>query len=544
MAQQKQQIYDCIVVGAGPIGMTVAALLSANDVSVLVLERNETTSDSPKAISIDDESLRTYAAAGLVEKLLPIIVPGTGTRYYDAAGRPVFHARAEVPYRLGYPFKNPFAQPDLERALLAGLSARDNVDMRFGAELVSLESGEDGVSATYRKDGQDVEVAARFLVGADGGRSTVRSQLGIRMRGRSHPEQWLVIDVLDDPHRERYGMHHGDPARPHVIVPGLDGRCRYEFLLKDGEGDAGDEPRFELIRDLVRPYRSLSPAQVERAVIYKFHGLIASEWSKGCAFLVGDAAHMMPPFAGQGLNSGIRDAANLCWKLVSVLHGKAPQRILNTYETERFDHAWQTIQLSEKLGRVVMTTSSRIAAVRDRAVRSALESPTGRAYFEFMQYRPIAQLTAGLIHPGDHDAIGRQLGQPRAFNAQTRSVGLLDEFVGTGWALFRVTSARSNHEYPDAWPEPLVEFTQTTGIRCFDVPIDEVFPHSEHGTTLIDVDTKLIDEFSPLANHYALVRPDHVIAAVWSDDDAETVMTKLRSWWTTTAPVLANTARK
>ncbi|QUY62590.1 3-(3-hydroxy-phenyl)propionate hydroxylase, FAD/NAD(P)-binding [Gulosibacter molinativorax] len=525
---KEQQTFDCIVVGAGPIGMTVAALLSAQDVSVLVIERNAGTSNSPKAISVDDESLRTYAAAGLVDEILPIIVPGTGTRYYGADGAPVFHARAEVPFRLGYPFKNPFAQPDLERVLLEGLQARANVTIQFGAELTSVDSREDGVRATYRVASEEFEVEARFLIGADGGRSTVRSALGISMVGRSHPEPWLVIDVLDDPHQNRYGMHHGDPIRPHVIVPGLDGRCRYEFLIYDGEGAAGEEPSFELIRELVAPYRDISPEQVERAVIYKFHGLIATEWSKGSSFLIGDAAHMMPPFAGQGLNSGIRDAANLSWKIAAVLRGESPKEILDTYQAERFQHSWQTIKLSEKLGRVVMTTSPRLARFRDRAVRKALETESGRDFFEYMKYRPSAKFTDGLVAQGEHDGIGRQLGQPRAFNASTRTIELLDTFLGDGWALFRVDMAQ------DAWPADLVELSTAAGIPSFDVPLAEIFPRSEHGSTLIDVDTQLISEFAPFAGHFVLVRPDHVVAAVWRASEHASVLDHLRTWWTAT----------
>lgn len=521
--------FDCIVVGAGPVGMTATALLSAQGASVLVLERNVGTSNEPKAISVDDETLRTYAVAGLIDDILPIIVPGTGTQYFDADGAAVFSARAEVPFRLGYPFKNPFAQPDLERVMLNGLQSRDNVSLNFGAELVDLNSDAEGVEVRYRMGSTEFRADARFLVAADGGRSTVRGLLGISMTGRSHKEPWLVIDVLDDPHRNRYGMHHGDPARPHVIVPGLDGRCRYEFLLFDGEGEAGSKPDFNLIRSLVKPYRDITPEQVERAVIYKFHGLVANEWMKGSAFLLGDAAHMMPPFAGQGLNSGIRDAANLTWKLIAVLRGIAPREILSSYQEERFEHAWKTIKLSEKLGRVVMTTSPRLAKFRDQAVREALQTTSGREFFEYMRYRPNAQFTEGLIVPGDHPAIGRQIGQPRAFNAATRTIGLLDGFRNGGWTLFKIGVDE------DSWPDELVEFAKRAEIECFDVPLEETFPQSTHGVTLIDVDTRLIAEFAPFRNRFVLVRPDHVVSAVWAAKEQTEILASLRKWWNTFA---------
>jgi len=207
---------DVVVVGAGPVGMTAAALLAARGVAVTVLERNPSTSDEPKAISIDDEALRTFQAAGLAPRLERIIVPGTGTRYYDAAGRAVFQARSGWPYRLGHPFKNPFAQPDLERELADHLRGCAVVDLRMATEVAGVVQDGSGVSITTVAGEQ---LRARYVLGCDGGRSAVREQLGIAMVGRSFDEVWLVADVLGDPHDERYGMHHGNPERPAVIVP-------------------------------------------------------------------------------------------------------------------------------------------------------------------------------------------------------------------------------------------------------------------------------------------------------------------------------------
>ena len=239
--------YDVAVCGAGPVGMTAALLLAAHGLDVVVLERRATTSDEPKAISIDDEALRVYQQAGVVDQILPIVVPGTGTRYYDADDKPAFHGGAEVPYRLGYPFKNPFAQPDLEATLHQALNENPHIDVHFGTEVLYIAQDDDTVTVRAT----DRTVTARYLFGCDGGRSTVRTHLGITMTGRSHSDVWLVVDALGDHHTERFGMHHADPERPHVVVPGLDGRCRYEFRLFEGEGEPTDTPPFELIERLV-----------------------------------------------------------------------------------------------------------------------------------------------------------------------------------------------------------------------------------------------------------------------------------------------------
>lgn len=536
MARAPREV-EYLIVGAGPVGLTAALLLSDSGLPVLVIEKNSSTSDEPKAISIDDEALRTLARTGLAERILSLIVPGTGTSYSGADGKVVFRAGAEVPYRLGFPFKNPFAQPDLERLLLAELRTRGNVEMRFQACLTELESRADGARASYAsvsagppEGGARNEVHARFVLGADGGRSTVRSLLGITMTGRSHEEDWLVVDTLNDEHRERFGMHHGDPRRPHVIVPGLNGRCRYEFRLFPGEGRAGAPPQLSLIRRVLARYRDIESSDIDRAVVYRFNGLLADSWREGSSFLLGDAAHMMPPFAGQGLNSGIRDAANLCWKLVEVSGGRAPASILASYETERREHARATIRLSERLGRVVMTTSERLARHRDARVRHSLGTPEGRDFFEHMRYRPNPRITEGLLAQTPEAQLGLQLGQPRCFDTASSSVALLDAVTGPGWALFRVEQA-------EAWPEALLEFAREARIPIFDVPLAEVFPPvSKARSSLIDVDGRLAAEFEAYRGRFVLARPDHVVAAAWLPDEFDVVWRVIRTWWLTGTP--------
>lgn len=514
---------DVAVCGAGPVGLTAAALLTSRGVSVVVLEQNSSTSDEPKAISIDDEALRVFQRAGVVESVLPIVVPGTGTRYYDCNEMPLFHARGAQPFRLGYPFKNPFAQPDLERVLVEALRTRPNVELRFETQATAFDQTQDGVRVHAHDGDGDVLVDARYLFGCDGGRSATRLLQGGTMTGRSHDEVWLVVDTIADTHTERFAMHHGDPRRPYVIVPGLDGRCRYEFRLFDGEGVPDIAPSFELIERLVSPHRPISADHIVRAVNYRFNAVVADQWMIGRSFLLGDAAHMMPPFAGQGLNSGIRDAANLAWKVADVIDGRLDPSVLSTYETERRPHALATVRLSERLGRVVMTTSERLARRRDAFVARALATDEGRAYFEEMRYRPIQHFTDGLVAAyEDPDVVGVVTGQPLAFDTGSHQVDRLDDILGPGWALLGVDVSEMDWAETEAVSDALGAATAvlTTGDHL---------PRTGR-RVLIDIDGGLNREFSGYVGRFVLLRPDKFVAAAWFPQSSADVVPQLLSW--------------
>lgn len=517
---------DVIVVGAGPVGMTAAVLLQHLGLTVALLERVEQPMSEPKAISLDDESLRALQFAGVADQVLSIIVPGLGTQYYGADGHPLFRAIGPEPYRLGHPFKNPFAQPDLEALLRDVIASKSRIDFRQGAPVVDIEQDEFTVSALVAERPGPRRVTGRYLIGADGGRSTVRDRLGIAMRGRSYDDVWLVVDTVGDRHDERFGMHHADPLRPHVIVPGLNGRCRYEFLLHDGESVPGETPSHALIQRLLAPYREISPDEVERAVSYRFHALVAEEWRSGRVFLAGDAAHMMPPFAGQGLNSGIRDVMNLSWKIAAAARGTLTSDSLDSYETERAPHAQATVRLSERLGRVVMTTSTRIATRRDAAIRAALERPETRDFFEAMRYRPVLTISDGLVDPApDSPRVGTAIAQPRLFDTSTHRPTMLDDALGSGWALVGVDVD------PDAWPaaDGLVRLT---GARRLHLPMNGRLPRLAAAVRVVlDIDGQLEREFSDFVGRFVLIRPDRVIAAASRPREATALAGRIAHWY-------------
>jgi 3-(3-hydroxy-phenyl)propionate hydroxylase len=361
-------------------------------------------------------------------------------------------------------------------------------------------------------------VQAEYVVGCDGGRSTLRKLLGIGMAGSSMAEPWVVLDTRNDPHTLRYAMHHGDPRRPHVIVPGRDGLCRYEFLLLPGEAPEA-MLRLDSLQRLVAPYRTLEAADVVRAKVYTFHALVAERWRVGRALIAGDAAHMMPPFAGQGLNSGLRDAHNLGWKLALLLHGLAGPRLLDTYQQERRAHAIATIALSVRLGRIVMTRSRARALVRDAFFRTLGQVGPVKRYVSEMRYKPAPRFRQPGLRIGASAAahlVGTLLPQPPVLclDGKTR---LLDDALGTGFAL--LGPARPGREDPfAALRHPIWDRLHMARVA---VSAQERWPAAPANglCSVVDADARLVPELWPRPSDAAtilLVRPDRYVAGAFT----------------------------
>ena len=421
---------DCevLICGLGPVGQLLALLLGDLGVRTVAVDEAFEPYDLPRAAVTDDEVLRIFQAVGLDETILADTQIQPAVTYITSRGRRIDILRTEHG-DLGQPPLVSINQPSMERTMVAALAQRGRVDMRWGHRLEVCDRAADHVTAWLRPvtGGRATPLCARYLVGCDGGRSTVRSRLQIPFGGSTFAQRWLVVDALVDRPIAKVPHPHfaGDTRRPMVSSPTSPGRHRWEWMVHPGEDPA---PLLEPahIRELMQPWIAGERAEIERAVVYTFHARTAARWRVGPVLLAGDAAHLMPPFAGQGFSSGARDAANLAWKLDAVLHG-APDRLLDTYEAERRPHATSMQKLAVRWGGVVQTADPRLGALRDGALSLLDRSRVLEWTREHV--KPLPTYCRGAFACAPH-----RLPFRRTVGALYPQPERLDDRLGRGWA--------------------------------------------------------------------------------------------------------------
>jgi 3-(3-hydroxy-phenyl)propionate hydroxylase len=503
------------VVGAGPVGATVANLLGLYGVDTLLIERCPQIIDYPRAIGLDDESLRSFQTVGLAGEVASDMIQNVPLRFFDARDRCFADIRPAT-REYGWSRRNIFMQPACERVLRRGLERFPSVRTLLGHDVVGLHQDDHGVELEVAAPGDErLRIRAGYVVAADGGRSTIRELLGVPLAGDTHPRKWVVIECDTDPLDAPYTGLHCDPARPYVSARLPYDLRRWEFMLFPGE-DGAEMLKPDKIRELLAPHVQ-DPARLNiiRARVYTHHSRIARRFTVGRACLVGDAAHLMPPWAGQGLNTGIRDATNVAWKIAAVITKRADPSILASYDTERRPHAQAMIDLSTTLGRILSPTSRQVAAARDLAFRSVVWAPAVKTWILQMRFKPMPRYTDGLVLPGErgrNSPVGRMFVQPLVETADGRVVPL-DDVLGSWFAVLGFGRDPAEH-LTETQRDYLTELGASL-IKVTDSRADHGQRMTNHpGTQVIeDFEGHLREWFTRPASRFAVIRPDRYVAA-------------------------------
>lgn len=371
--------FDVAIIGAGPSGAYLANLLGRAGLRVLLVDRERGIYQLPRAVHFDGETMRAFQAAGLADAIAGIArASAKGMHFVSASGRTLMVRRGHEGIGPHGWAGNYYAhQPHLEAVLREGLRRFPAVTQRFGHAAVDLAQDACGVTIGIvdLATGAKSDVRAGYVVGCDGARSFVRRAIGSGSEDLGLHQPWLVVDAILDPGSQRvralsdHTVQLCDPARPMTIVCVAGNRRRWEIMLMPGD-DAGKIVEPGSVWPLLARWITPEDGTLERAAVYTFHSVIAHGWRKGRLLLAGDSCHQTPPFLGQGMCAGIRDGLNLAWKLAAVVKGKAGDRLLDTYESERRPHVRAFIELAVELGAVIQTTDPAVARERDAGFAS------------------------------------------------------------------------------------------------------------------------------------------------------------------------------
>ena len=501
--------FDVAVVGWGPTGQMAAILLGQMGYRVAAFERWPATYPLPRAVHYDDEIARVFGLAGVSDEVRKITDPVPD--FYEWRNRD-----DEILLRLdwsqqgisGWPVANFFSQPDLQKVLDGRARSLPTVEVNNGWEAQEISHHDDHVELTVRKgrpgrggewvpDGETRTVRARYLIGADGANSFVRRHMGAPVTDLGFDFDWLILDVIPHEEREWSPMNWQlcDPGRPTTIVSGGPGRRRWEFMRLPEESieELNTE---ETAWRLLEPWgRNPENTTLERHTVYRFGARWAESWRQGRLLLAGDAAHLMPPFAGQGMCSGLRDAVNLSWKLGLVLSGKASDTILTTYESERLVNVRHFIDFSVELGGLQCVTDPGEAAERDGRMIAARQDPSMAPPIP----NPPHRLGPGLLHEGD-PLVGTLSIQGRVrFGGGT---GLFDDVVGNGWTVLSLVA-----DPRDVLDEEHRAFLDDIGVHSV-----RLTPEGVPGDgTAVDSEGRYAEWFEEAGVEAVVVRPDFYV---------------------------------
>lgn len=505
---------DIAIVGAGPVGLMIANYLGQCGVNVTLVEKLDSLIDYPRAIGLDDESLRTFQAVGLADNVLPHTTPWHAMRFMTPKGRCFADIQPKTD-EFGWSRRNAFIQPLADRVLFEGLQRFDNVKVLFGRELEGFEQSDSGVQLTLKNaEGRSERLQAKYLIGCDGGNSLVRRSLDISFEGKTAPNQWIVVDIANDPLSTPHVYLCCDPVRPYVSAALPHGVRRFEFMVMPGETEAELSKPENMRKLLAKVLPDPDRIELIRSRVYTHNARLAGRFRQGRVLLAGDAAHIMPVWQGQGYNSGMRDASNLAWKLSRVIKGLASDRLLDSYELERRDHAKAMIDLSVLAGHVLAPPKRWQGTLRDGVSWLLNYVPPVKRYFVEMRFKPMPQYSRGaLIVPSEKGSpVGKMFIQPKVLTDAGATV-LLDEVIGENFAIVAWGC-------DPTWGLTAAQIAQwkTLGTRFIQVlPDVQLRAPSDAGNDVIrvgDSTGRLREWFARGSSSIALLRPDRFLAGL------------------------------
>ena len=436
------KLFDVIVLGYGPVGQALALMLGRQGRSVAVCDRWVERFPLPRAVCIDHEIFRVLTANGMGAVLPTISHRGPRYQWFNAAWEELLVIDWSAESISGGAEVNFVHQPTLEQGIRDAVSTLPNVESYLGLEVSSVEQDAELCHLELRSaEGEVQRISARYVVGCDGANSMVRAKIGGAQEDRGFEADWLVIDVLlkEGVTIEKLGIpaagQYCNPSRPTTIVPAgiRDGKMfrRWEFMRLPGESVAEMETEAR-IWELLSPWAGPDDVELVRSKVYTFRSLLAKTWRDKRILIAGDAAHVMPPFMGQGMCSGIRDAWNLAWKLNLILDGKSSDKLLDTYQTERMPHVSQVIDLSIFLGKLICMPDAAEAARRDELFKTG-QAPPPPAF---------PSLTTGLLRRAPDGTLqeGAGLLSPHVSVATASQKGRMDDLVGLGFVLMSLNA--------------------------------------------------------------------------------------------------------
>ena len=494
---------DVVIIGYGPSGVSAANILGANGIRTIAFERFTDIYSRARAVTVNDWTLRCFQSVGLADALTRDMDKTYALRTRTYGGHDFSHIRFEDGSN-GYFSSYSIYQPAMEQTLRDG-AARfvDHVDVRFGSDVTNVVQDADGVTVTTRDlaTGETATTRARYALACDGGSSRTREQLGIAMLGSTIETNWVIIDAMVKrwwPNRHVLTFW-SDKKRPAVDIALSLGTHRWELPLGEHETEADFTTHAQLWPLLKSMGVGEEDVEIHQHAFYKHHVRQAERWRDGRVFLVGDAAHLMPPWAGQGMQSGIRDTFNLCWKLIAVLDGKLPECVLDTYQIERAPDVKRYTQLSYGLGRIVKQelSDAELAAMQPQPGETPRPAP-------LLEPPVIAQgwLTG---QPGPASALGKFVPQPMVATTSGRLM-LLDHAIGNGFVLLGDGVDPADMLSPEeraGW--------DTLGATYRAVRAPE--QRSEAPSDIIDYEGKLLDWMRQFGARVIALRPDRFVAA-------------------------------